>query len=72
MNFYKATKQDNGRKLSAGKNDTDQTGTTHAYAQINKEIEALMTEGDRIIFSPAEDFEYTTPLEDFRKSQQGR
>lgn len=38
------------------------------YAEINKETANLLGGSDRIIFAPAEDFEYTAPLEDFKQS----
>jgi hypothetical protein len=40
------------------------------YAAINKEAATLLGGGDSIVFAPAEDFEYTAPLEDFQKSLQ--
>lgn len=40
-----------------------------AYAKINEEIAAMLTSDERIIFGPAEDFEYTVPLEDFKRSR---
>ncbi|OGZ09705.1 MAG: hypothetical protein A3D65_05245 [Candidatus Lloydbacteria bacterium RIFCSPHIGHO2_02_FULL_50_13] len=70
--FYKATKHDDSGKLSSSQKNTERDEVARIYAEINKEIEILLAEGDRIPFSPAEDFEYTVPLEDFQKSQQGR
>jgi hypothetical protein len=56
-------------KGSAGKTDLDQQEVSYIYAEINKEVATLLAGDDMIIFGPAEDFEYTAPLEDFKKTQ---
>ena len=39
-----------------------------AYAQINRETATILNGDDGIVFTPAPDFEYTAPLEDFKQS----
>ena len=51
------------------KSASDWAKDTHSYAAINKEAESLLSADDKIVFAPAEDFEYKAPLEDFQKSQ---
>jgi hypothetical protein len=40
----------------------------NTYAEINEETATLLSGDDKIVFAPALDFEYTAPLEDFKKS----
>lgn len=41
----------------------------HAYAEINRQLDMLLSGNDKIVFEPWEDFEYREPLEDFVKSK---
>ena len=64
------TPPQNAPQKKALRKDVDQfTGGMEAiYAKINSEAAAVMHDDDRIVFLPAEDFEYKIPLEDFQKS----
>jgi hypothetical protein len=39
------------------------------YAEINRELEMMLSGNDKIVFGPSEDFEYKDPLEDFIRSK---
>lgn len=51
---------------------SDWAKNEEVYTKINEEIAAIVSDADRIVFGPAEDFEYKAPLEDFQKSHQDK
>ena len=55
-------------KGSVGGANLKKDDVDYVYTEINKEVAALLEGDEMIIFGPAEDFEYTAPLEDFKKS----
>lgn len=67
FNTIRTITEKRGQQKTAGLN---RANMDHVYAEINREIAALMPIKERIVFGPAEDFEYKVPLEDFQNSRQ--